>query len=471
MKVFIGYCQKDKRWLDRLRVHLRSLERDGAVELWDDTQIHAGSHGLAEIRQAIAAAQVAILLVSADFLASDFIAGDLLPPLLAAAAQRGAVIMPVIVSACSFLHAPGLSRFKPLNDPARPLAGLGKPQQEAFLASLSEKLVPSSPGQPAGPAGPAAKKGAATADTFQHEARRLDAAVPRQVAVQRPTEFWTQLCLPGSKGFRARLPSYTESGDEITKKEVRTGAIGIAFPCDPRSGKALPARLRLELKAPDFRVDEPYQDTQIFPATDSGLLVFVLVPLAVRPHSIIHVAVRQLMLDREWVTLGTVALSTKIDPDAAARAAASLPWLVAHLPLAAAPTKPLGPDASPPAQPLTPPVPLEADAAKLEEIADYLSLSSQLLYSLIPGYVPKYKGTLFNSVGQAKSGETYYQQIRSGLKAALAKNRNLALAKAQRSEVELVLIIERWLIESGFTSPLPKILLAVLAIRDGLFDK
>lgn len=463
MKVFIGYCQKDKRWLDRLRVHLRSLERDGAVELWDDTQVHAGGHGLAEIRQAIAAAQVAILLISADFLASDFIASDLLPPLLAAAAQRGAVIMPVIVSACSFSHSQGLSRFKPLNDPARPLASLGKPQQEAFLASLSEKLVPSPQGQPAGPAAPPAKKGAATADAFQHEARRLDAAVPRQVAVQRPTEFWTQICLPGSKGFRARLPSYTESGDEITKKEVRTGAIGIAFPCDPRSGKALPVRLRVELKAPDFRVDEPYQDTQIFPAADSGLLVFVLVPLAVRPRSIIHVAVRQLMLDREWVTLGTVALSTKIDPDAAARAAASLPWLVAHLPL--------GPDAPPPAQPLTPPVPLEADAAKLEEIADYLSLSSQLLYSLIPGYVPKYKGTLFNSVGQAKSGETYYQQIRSDLKAVLAKNRNLALAKAQRSEVEFVLIIERWLIESGFTSPLPNILLAVLAIRDGLFDK
>lgn len=463
MKVFIGYCQKDKRWLDRLRVHLRSLERDGAVELWDDTQVHAGGHGLAEIRQAITAAQVAILLISADFLASDFIASDLLPPLLAAAAQRGAVIMPVIVSACSFSHSQGLSRFKPLNDPARPLAGLGKPQQEAFLASLSEKLVPSPQGQPAGPAAPPAKKGAATADAFQHEARRLDAAVPRQVAVQRPTEFWTQICLPGSKGFRARLPSYTESGDEITKKEVRTGAIGIAFPCDPRSGKALPVRLRVELKAPDFRVDEPYQDTQIFPAADSGLLVFVLVPLAVRPRSIIHVAVRQLMLDREWVTLGTVALSTKIDPDAAARAAASLPWLVAHLPL--------GPDAPQPAQPLTPPVPLEADAAKLEEIADYLSLSSQLLYSLIPGYVPKYKGTLFNSVGQAKSGETYYQQIRSDLKAVLAKNRNLALAKAQRSEVEFVLIIERWLIESGFTSPLPNILLAVLAIRDGLFDK
>src|SRR5947208_1081832 len=96
--IFISYSHQDRRWLERLRVHLRPLEREGTAELWDDTRIASGSRWKDEIRQALAAAKVAVLLVSADFLASDFIATDELPPLLASAESAGVVILPVIIS-------------------------------------------------------------------------------------------------------------------------------------------------------------------------------------------------------------------------------------------------------------------------------------------------------------------------------------------------------------------------------------
>jgi hypothetical protein len=44
-KVFISYSHKDTKWLKRLQVHLKPLERDGVVERWDDTQIVPGKSG------------------------------------------------------------------------------------------------------------------------------------------------------------------------------------------------------------------------------------------------------------------------------------------------------------------------------------------------------------------------------------------------------------------------------------------
>src|SRR4051794_40318376 len=90
--VFVSYSHKDQKWLDRVRVHLRPSVREGLLDLWDDSRINAGADWRAEITNALSRARVAILLVSADFLASDFIIHEELPPLLDGAATNGVVI-------------------------------------------------------------------------------------------------------------------------------------------------------------------------------------------------------------------------------------------------------------------------------------------------------------------------------------------------------------------------------------------
>jgi len=138
--VFISYSHRDARWLQRLQVHLKPLERLGKITLWDDTHIDPGKKWLNEIRKALGSAKAAILLISADFLASDFIAKNEIPPLLASAESRGAVILPVIVSTCRFSQTESLSQFQAVNPPNQPLNMMSKGRQEAVFVKVSEAV-------------------------------------------------------------------------------------------------------------------------------------------------------------------------------------------------------------------------------------------------------------------------------------------------------------------------------------------
>lgn len=139
-QVFISYSHSDAPALQRLQVHLRPLERAGVVERWDDTRIGSGQRWREEIRKALSSSKVAVLLVSADFLASDFIASDELPHLLAAEANEGLVIMPVIISPCRFSRTASLSQFQAVNPPDRPLSSLSIPEQEFIWVKLTEDI-------------------------------------------------------------------------------------------------------------------------------------------------------------------------------------------------------------------------------------------------------------------------------------------------------------------------------------------
>lgn len=140
-KVFISYSHKNERWLKRLLVHLRPIEKSGQIDLWADTRIKPGVNWTEEIQSALAAPEVAVLLVSADFLASEFITSKELPPLLLAAKRRECRILSVIVGPCLFSRIHDLQQFQAINSPGRALTRMKAGDADECLAKVAETIL------------------------------------------------------------------------------------------------------------------------------------------------------------------------------------------------------------------------------------------------------------------------------------------------------------------------------------------
>lgn len=139
--VFISYCHRDRRWLERLKVHLIPLADDFDTDIWEDTQIKAGLKWREEIERAIDRANVAVLIISADFLASRFIRDNELPPLLKAADEDGALILPIIAGPSLFTKNSNLSLFQAINSPDDALLSMSEGKQEEAFLRLAERIL------------------------------------------------------------------------------------------------------------------------------------------------------------------------------------------------------------------------------------------------------------------------------------------------------------------------------------------
>ncbi|MGK7885009.1 MAG: toll/interleukin-1 receptor domain-containing protein [Crocosphaera sp.] len=72
IEVFFSYSHKDESLRDKLANHLKLLERQGVISAWYDRDITAGTEWKGQIDEHLESAQVILLLISADFLASDY---------------------------------------------------------------------------------------------------------------------------------------------------------------------------------------------------------------------------------------------------------------------------------------------------------------------------------------------------------------------------------------------------------------
>lgn len=70
--VFFSYSHKDEKLRDRLEPHLAMLKRDRVIETWHDRKISAGTEWAQAIDDNLNTAGIILLLISADFLASDY---------------------------------------------------------------------------------------------------------------------------------------------------------------------------------------------------------------------------------------------------------------------------------------------------------------------------------------------------------------------------------------------------------------
>ncbi len=138
-KVFISYSHKDAKYLQGFLPYLKYLEKDNSIDFWADTKIKPGEKWKSEIKEALTSAKVAVLLISIDFLVSQFIIEDELPPLLAAAEAKGVKILPIILRPCTLPKS--LSQFQAINNPSKPLSKMKGYEREDLWVKVVNAIV------------------------------------------------------------------------------------------------------------------------------------------------------------------------------------------------------------------------------------------------------------------------------------------------------------------------------------------
>jgi hypothetical protein len=139
--VFISYSHKDETEKDQLLSHLGVLQKAGLIKVWVDDRISGGADWEEEIRQAMGRANVAILLVSANFLNSDFILGKEIPNLLARRRKEGVTVFPVIAKACSWKKVGWLTQMNVRPRGGAPVWGEGGLHADKHLAAIVDEIA------------------------------------------------------------------------------------------------------------------------------------------------------------------------------------------------------------------------------------------------------------------------------------------------------------------------------------------
>ena len=152
-KIFISYSHKDAEDLEPIKKFLRPLEREGLIDLWVDTRIKEGDDWKQAIDQALDAATVAVVILSANFFASDFIIDEELPRILAQEKEAQLILLPVFLSPSgvgqnkiSFTDSSGtacettLAKFQGFGSPEKTLTDHDWSSRERIFEKLAERL-------------------------------------------------------------------------------------------------------------------------------------------------------------------------------------------------------------------------------------------------------------------------------------------------------------------------------------------
>src|SRR6266571_3145309 len=132
-KIFFCYAHEDEELLKKLKTHLRPLQRAGLIDVWHDRDISAGTDWEQQIKEQLNTAQIILLLVSPDFMDSDY-SYDIEMQRALERHQRGeARVIPIILRPVDFEVTP-FRKLQALPADAKPvMSSSWQYQDEAFV--------------------------------------------------------------------------------------------------------------------------------------------------------------------------------------------------------------------------------------------------------------------------------------------------------------------------------------------------
>ncbi|GAC1565883.1 MAG: hypothetical protein NVS2B2_37560 [Ktedonobacteraceae bacterium] len=97
VKIFFCYAHEDEPLLNKLKTQLRPLQRQGLIDVWHDRDIRAGAKWEQEIGKHLNSADIILLLVSPDFMDSDYCYGTEMQQALERHERGESRVIPVIL--------------------------------------------------------------------------------------------------------------------------------------------------------------------------------------------------------------------------------------------------------------------------------------------------------------------------------------------------------------------------------------
>ena len=135
-QVFISYSHKDESWLKELRPFLNHL-----LTSWDDRLIEIGAKWNDEILARIASADAVVLLITQNFLTSEFCTRIEVPAFLKDEEARGLLLVPVLVAPCTWDHWPVLADRQMVPRDAKPLKKLPEVEREEVFVGIAKFIA------------------------------------------------------------------------------------------------------------------------------------------------------------------------------------------------------------------------------------------------------------------------------------------------------------------------------------------
>ena len=136
MKAFISYSHRDRAALERLHTHLAVLRSDGRLDEWFDREILAGEEVDFEIEERLESSELFLLLVSPDFLASDYCVKREMKRALERHRSGDARVVPIVIEPCDWAST-ALRNLKALPQDGRPVSEWTN-ENNAFLDVVQE---------------------------------------------------------------------------------------------------------------------------------------------------------------------------------------------------------------------------------------------------------------------------------------------------------------------------------------------
>ncbi len=119
--VFISYAHKDKHYLTELLTHLSALVRQKIISRWYDGDILPGTEWRDQIMNHVKTDQIILLLISADFIASDFCYSIEMDEALKRHDAGQARVIPIIVRPTDW-HGTPFAKIQALPSNAKPIS-------------------------------------------------------------------------------------------------------------------------------------------------------------------------------------------------------------------------------------------------------------------------------------------------------------------------------------------------------------